>query len=186
MKIYFAILLLAVAVLTTSCGSFEPFSAIEGFCSDMGSEIKGIGDDTPFNLFRRSIGLICSIVCVVFSYRIYSKHRRLKYNGIETKGIVKRIDTTSLGRDEDGTKQYRYEIFIDFTDQRGKIHHISETHSGSSKSYKEGDKVSIRYNRNDPSDYMIGSPGVKLFAAIFLFIVGLIIIVFFVLKGIDG
>lgn len=152
-KIYVAIMLIIIGFITALEGNLGAFSIddIKDF------KFGDITIDSFGQIFFICFGLLFSIISLVLFVKQYIKNSRLKNNGIETQGFVKRIEKIDWGRDDDGFNKYKFKIFIDFRDYRGMAHEALLVHIERTTSYKEGDNIQIKYNRDNPNDYLVGS-----------------------------
>jgi len=180
MKIYPAITLFVIAFIITLCGNLEALPSLENFSS---FKIVDIQKEPLQNIIMRCGGLLLSIICFGFAYRRFAKVRRLSSNGEDAQGIVKKVKTTRVEKarddnDEYVTYEYTHEISIDFTDHKGIVRNVLHTRSDRIAPYQEGDQVLIRFNKNDPTDYIIGGTVKEWFASLVLFIISLIILGF--------
>jgi hypothetical protein len=164
MKIYYAIFLLSTSLIAILLGNWSAGPFIE---------IGEFKINSFFSFFVISVGLFFALIGAYTFIQQYAKHIRMRNNGIFTKGTVKRIDVTDAGTDEDGYRQYKSKVFIDFRDNRGIPREALVEHTGGPTSYKEGDIVPMKFNRNDPSDYLIGSSTIGFILGFVIFVVGL-------------
>ena len=87
----------------------------------------------------------------------------------ETTAVIEKIDEIYDGTDEDGMTRYRYDVYVVYTVDGKEYHGVSDFYSGT---YKEGKRIKIFYNPDDPEQIHGDSFG----AGIYCMIIGPVLI----------
>ena len=136
------------------------------------------------NLLNNIIPAVFGVLFALFGggvfIKLLGKLKSLKYNAVETTGTITGIDRTEWRRSTGGgASEYRFKIIITFRDLSGKENEVMMIQTGSKTSYIEGNKVPIKYNRDNPAVYIVGDKRntvAGIFITFLIFIAGLAIL----------
>ncbi len=116
-----------------------------------------------------SIPLIAGLVFINFGYRQVRKHRRVMRNGVTVEGTIQSLESS---RNVVSTSDDDVYPIVRFNTRQGllitKRYHITV----SSFEFRNGEKVQIIYNPDDPEDFIIDSTFIAIY---YMFLIGGII-----------
>ena len=91
-------------------------------------------------------GAVLGVLALAFG--IYLRYFETR-GFVKTTAVIERIDETYLGTDADGHADYQYDVYVEYYAKGKTYHGKSDIYSAG---YKEGKKIPIYYNPENPEE----------------------------------
>ena len=97
---------------------------------------------------KTALIVVAVIGVLALAFGIYLRYFETR-GFVKTTAVIERIDENYLGTDADGHDDYQYDVYVMYSADGKTYHGRSDTYSAG---YKEGKRIPIYYNPENPEE----------------------------------